>query len=243
MNKALPYGILAKYYEDLTLNDYKRWSDYILDLIKLHAKGKSGVDIACGTGYFTRAIKSAGYDVYGVDISKDMLEKANELTIKNGLNINYLRQDIKSFKAFNKVDFITCICDGFNYIKNEDLNKSFKKIYSALNKGGAFIFDISSKYKLTKIIGNNVFFEDFDDLTYLWTNSLSNDKVDMDLTFFVKDGKNYVRYDESHTQFIHDTEKVVKILSLVGFSKIEVYGHLGEKLSKTSERVNFIAIK
>ena len=75
------YSALAPYYEQLiTSCDYEQWSQYLFNKLNLYAKGKVGCDCACGSGYFTRKLKKAGYDVYGVDACEQMLVEANRLS-------------------------------------------------------------------------------------------------------------------------------------------------------------------
>ena len=92
--------------------------------------------------------------------------------------------------------------------KNRDAGK-IENAACFLNKGAKFVFDVSSEYKLKKIIGSNVFFEDYDDLTYLWTNTPFAGGVKMELTFFIRggDGK-YTKQTEEHTQYAHTREDI-----------------------------------
>lgn len=48
-------------------------------IISQHVTGKKAIDFGCGTGRSTRFLKKYMHDVIGIDISKDMLEKARVL--------------------------------------------------------------------------------------------------------------------------------------------------------------------
>ena len=238
------YNALAPYYERLiTSCDYEQWSQYVFTKLKTYSKGKVGCDLACGSGYFTRFLKKNGYAVYGVDFSEDMLKEAVRISNEEKVFINYQRQDVRNFKSFEKLDFVTVINDGFNYVAQKDLKKAFKSINATLKKGGVFMFDVSSSYKLKNVLANNLYGEDTDDLTYLWFNTLCEDHVKMELTFFIKDGDKYVRKDESHIQYVHELDDVKNALLDAGFEVVEICGHLGEDLKSDSQRINFIAIK
>ncbi|MDE6868794.1 MAG: class I SAM-dependent methyltransferase, partial [Clostridia bacterium] len=119
------------------------------------------------------------------------------------------------------------------------LKTAFSRVYSCLKKGGVFIFDVSSPYKLKNLIGNNLFAEDNEDLTYLWFNKLDGDRVIMDLTFFERQGEKYLRSDERHVQYIHEEDELCAALNGAGFS-VQTEGHLGK--DKT-ERINFICTR
>ncbi len=46
------------------------------DIISEHIRGRLAVDFGCGTGRSTRFLRSLGFDVIGIDISRDMLQEA-----------------------------------------------------------------------------------------------------------------------------------------------------------------------
>lgn len=240
------YCALADWFE--YLNDdcgYTEWSQYLIKTLKNYVEdGAEGVDIGCGSGYFTRALTRAGYNVFGIDISEEMLIKAQELSFKEGLSIQYIRQDIASLKLIKKVDFAVAINDCINYLPKNKLVSAFKRVYASLNKGGRFLFDISSKNKLLNKEGG-VSLDDRDNVTYISLNTVDGEKVTMDVTLFVRagDGVNlFKRFDERHLLYIYDERDIGQALNEVGFKLISESGHLGEGVN-TSDRINFIAIK
>lgn len=242
--KGNAYSALAPHYEKLVSNcDYEQWSQYLFEKLNLYAKGKVGCDCACGSGYFTRFLKKSGYDVYGVDSSDSMLTQAKRLAVEEQTPVNFILQDVKKFKSFKKLDFITVINDGLNYLDQKGVASALKSFYTALKKDGVLLFDVSSEYKLKEVVGNNLFGEDTDDVTYMWFNECDGKSVKMDLTFFVRQGETYLRQDESHVQYIHGKDQLVESLEKVGFEVVEVTGLYGEPLKDDSQRIHFIAIK
>lgn len=51
------------------------------DIISKHVTGNHAIDFGCGTGRSSRFLKQLGFDVIGIDISKDMLEIARNLDL------------------------------------------------------------------------------------------------------------------------------------------------------------------
>src|SRR5699024_3329386 len=132
--------------------------------------------MACGTGNLTYHLGKAGYSITSFDLSEDMLSIAYN-KLMGFSNIKLLQQDMRSFRINEKYDSIIAICDSINYITEKDhLFNTFKNAYAHLNKGGLFIFDINSYYKLKEIIGNNIFIEDRGDIFYTWQNYFDDEK-------------------------------------------------------------------
>ena len=238
------YSALAEIYEKVIIDsEYEKWKDYIVDLVKEYSTGNKGIDMACGSGYFTRALSKNGFDIEGVDLSVDMLNEATRLARQEHLNISFRQGDILSVKSFKKVDFITVINDGINYIPPLKLEKAFKNLCGLLNKNGVLIFDISSKYKLENVLGNNIFAEDNENLTYVWFNKLFDDRVEMDLSVFTKKGDMYQKKEESQTQYIHTVENITENLKKSGYKTVIAQNHMQKNLTNDALRVQFIAIK
>ena len=235
------YNAIASVYESLQKDfDYGKWAKYILKVIK-NAPNKVGVDVGAGTGLITRALFNAGYLVTGTDVSYEML---NEAVAQSNGQIPYIQQSAEAFSGFSNLGFVTAVNDVVNYLTPKKVEKFFTKVFSALDRGGIFVFDISSTYKLKNLLGNETFCLDTDDVSYMWFNILKADRVIMDISVFkpTDDGL-YERFDERHVQFLHETGFITNTLKNVGFNDVFVTGHLGNPIKNDSLRIVFIAKK
>lgn len=235
------YKYLSSCYDEFMQDvDYDAWAKKIAGYI---GNRKKGIDCGCGSGLITMRLKKMGYDVIGTDLSTEMLERARENFRRENLNITLVRMDSENLVVGNKVDFITAVCDVVNYMKKPE--KFFVRTYNALADDGVLLFDISSKYKLTEIIGNNVFTDSTDNVTYIWSNLLSEkqNKVEMFLTFFVKnkDGS-FDKEEENQIQYIYEVDDLVEKLRAAGFGKVEYFGFEGKNVAQ-EERICFAAYK
>lgn len=235
------YNDFADYYNELMDCDYDKWSQFLVK----HGCAGDGADLACGTGNITFRLAAAGCRVIGADVSPRMLAVA-ESKKRNVTNPMFRLQDMTEFSVTKSLDFVTCVCDGINYLKGSDnVAKTFERVYASLKEGGRFIFDVSSSYKLRQVLGNNFFYEDGDDVTYLWTNKAAKDKVVMDIVFFAKaaDGS-YRRFDERHVQYIYEKDLLADLLKKAGFRDIETFDDYNEKpAGGKSRRIVFRAVK
>lgn len=225
--------------------DYNNWSNYIEELLPNIKKSKRLLELACGTGNLTLPLMEKGYDVIGIDISEDMLTVAKDKLLQQGYDTLFIQQDMINLELNEVFDIVICGCDGINYITDlDDLLKLFRTVIGHLSEDGAFLFDISSEYKLRHIIGNNTFGENQGDLCYLWENYFDEEKrlVEMDLTFFLQEGDFYRKYEEHHIQRAYSQEEIISALKIAGFSGITVYGDFQKSSPQMrAERLFFLA--
>lgn len=242
------YTALAQIYDKMIDVDYNKWIRFIEDYFKtkeITIKGKNVLELGCGTGNMTILLRERGANITALDISEDMLSVAEEKARAKRCSIIFLKQDMVSFNISKKYDFIFSFCDGYNYItNNDDIVQSFKNTYNHLNNNGYFIFDISTPYKLREVIGSNTFTLNEDDLCYIWDNYIEEDTLEMYITFFVRQGDFYKRFDENHVQRIYEIDFIEKCLNDAGFKQIGVYNDYAfEKINTDSIRATFTAKK
>jgi cyclopropane fatty-acyl-phospholipid synthase-like methyltransferase len=206
----MSYDALSRYYDRL-MGDfpYDAYLAYIAPTM-----GQKALDLACGTGRVACALAKAGLAVHGVDASQDMLNIAVAKAREQGLTITFGREDMRRFTP-SAYDLVTCVSDGLNYIPTADLGRVFGNVAACLDQEGKMVFDVSTPYKLREVLGDNLYFEDYDDLTYYWQNKWSErtQSVRLDLCFFVKEGEMYQRYDERQTQYAHTHEQIAAALA------------------------------
>lgn len=245
------YKDFAFIYDELMNEvDYNGWVEYIEKIIeKEGTKVQNILELACGTGNLTIPLTKKNYDIAGIDISEEMLGVAREKAEKEGVELVLLQQDIAELDFdITNLDCVLCACDGFNYITyDEDLENVFKKTYELLKENGLFIFDISSFYKLSSVLGNNMYGENREDIAYMWQNYFDDEEnlVEMELAFFVKDEDGrFERFEEVHQQRAYTEDEIIESLQISGFTDIKVYGDFTfEKPKKDSERIFFVCKK
>ena len=235
------YTTLSKYYDRLMSGyDYEKTFEFVLQSIKDKTKG---ADIACGSGKFTIELAKHGKKVIGIDNSQQMLNEATVNAKREAQNVTFAYGDMENI-VLPEIQFAVAMCDAVNYLPNKKSIKSFfSSVYDALEKSGVFIFDVSSVYKLNKLIENSPYYEDYEDLTVLWTNSKSRNKYVMDLSFFVKENDVYKRFDERHVQYAYGYKELVELLKECGFENIFVFGDKFNAPYSKSKRYYFSAVK
>jgi SAM-dependent methyltransferase len=113
----------------------ERRSDLIISRVK--SRGFSRVlEIGSGTGIFTESFCKAGFDVYGVDISFDLLK---ELKIKHSRK-NLLNLSVADVEDMPYCDGSFDAVVGVCVLHHFEIVPALKEIGRVLKKGGIFLF-------------------------------------------------------------------------------------------------------
>ncbi|MCR5484449.1 MAG: class I SAM-dependent methyltransferase [Clostridiales bacterium] len=244
------YGEFARFYDSLTDNvEYDERCDYVHKLLR-----KNGIsdgillDLACGTGSFSVRMAERGFEVIGVDSSCGMLAKAQEKAMEHGKNILFLCQDMCQLDLFGTVKATICMLDSINHLTSaEDVLNTFKKVSLFTEPGGLFIFDANTVYKHRKVLADNTFVYDTDDVYCVWQNKLQRDgfTTDISLDFFYTLGNGrYGRSGESFSEKAYPLSVLEDFLSKAGFEVVGIYNELTEnKPDEKTERAVFTAKK
>lgn len=224
------YTAFASVYDRLMADvDYPAWAAFYLKLLNAYGVAQGKVcECACGTGSLTIALASMGFQMTGVDVSADMLFEASQKARKRGVQIPFVRQDMRNLRLHRQMDAVLCTCDGLNYLSGDrELGAFFQAAANALRPGGALIFDLSTPYKLQHVLGDNIICDETADIAYLWKNLYHPSKrsVDMALSIFVRQqGESYLRISEQQTQYAHELPTLTGLLARSGFVEIRCYG-------------------
>lgn len=125
--------------------DYDGECSLIETIIRDHSKipVHSILDLGCGTGNHALRLAERGYQVTGVDRSKEMLGIATEKAQKKGLNCDFQQSDLREFCNHKKYDAVIMMFAVLGYQQeNEDVLAALKTVSKHLKKGGVFICDV-----------------------------------------------------------------------------------------------------
>lgn len=244
------YTGFAEVYDQLMTDvNYDAWAEFYIRLMEAYGIREGKVcECACGTGGLTLPLNKRGFQMTGVDLSQDMLWIAAQKARSAGMGIPFVRQDMRQLRLHRPMDAVLATCDGVNYLlEDEDALQFFSSAWQALRVGGGLFFDVSTPYKLTHALGNQLICEDTENITYLWQNSFSEKSgiLDMHLCIFIKqeDGT-YRRVDEEQKQRAHTIEGLTRLLHQAGFDRVMVYGNgRMQEPRETEQRWHFAAIK
>lgn len=102
--------------------------------------GKSVLDLACGTGFYSREFKRRGAaDVFGVDISGEMIAAAQKIEQEDPQGVRYEVGDVAELRTLDRRFDIGLAVQCLNYAQDlAEMERMCRNIHRSLVPGGAF---------------------------------------------------------------------------------------------------------
>lgn len=135
-------GLMVDVFDKITTeNVYKQRAKEIIALIKKYnLRAKNLLEIACGTGNFTKQLAKAKFSIEATDISKDEIEKAKT----KGINASFSVTDMSKLNSLEKYDVICCFWESFRYLRTYNIaQNTLNRIFKALKHEGLFFVDFT----------------------------------------------------------------------------------------------------
>ncbi|NBV77218.1 class I SAM-dependent methyltransferase [bacterium] len=135
--KITTWGHVAQWYDAHLQEEDTYHAKVILpNLMRLvgRGNGKKALDIACGQGYFTRALGKNGFDAHGADIAPELIEQAQKYSNEHG-QYTVAPAEKLPFSA-HRFEVATCVLALQNI---RDLPAAVTEAYRVLAPGGQFI--------------------------------------------------------------------------------------------------------
>ncbi|MER5636713.1 class I SAM-dependent methyltransferase [Kitasatospora sp. NPDC002227] len=112
----------------------------VLELVG-EVKGKSVLDLACGTGFYSRELRRRGAaDVYGVDISAEMIAVAREIELREPLGARYAVGDVAELPLQESPFDIALAVQCLNYAEDiATMERMCRNIHRNLVPGGSLV--------------------------------------------------------------------------------------------------------
>lgn len=240
------YDKFLDYYENIVRsvnNPIEDEVDFLnLDCIREYkSETKNILETACGTWVVAKELNKLGYKVTWLDISENMLKKAE----KNLDKKNLVLADMTDFDLWKKFDVVLCNYNSIcHLLKWEDWQKFFDMSAKHLEKDWLLIFDIVTVFEFENIVKEFANFYNFDEDSVC----LEMFKEDWIYKWLVKmyikaeDGR-YDLVEEVVKEMSFPISKIEKELKEKGFKLLEkIDYHYGE-VTAQSERVYFICKK
>lgn len=227
-------------YRNRNEGEAKKHVDFILNNVKT-PPGSSILDLACGPGRHSIIFAQRGYNVTAVDLSNNLLSVARDAAAENGLNICFIKSDLRDIKINCCFDIIINLFTSFGYFeKDEDNYTIFDVALKHLNYKGKFVIDFFNKHYLLQNL-KEYSEETFQEVKYIQKRSVSGSRIIKEIKV-ISEGQSK-KFFESVRLF--SPEEIICALNDRGFIIDRTFGDFdGKKFDpQLSERIIIFAEK
>jgi 2-polyprenyl-3-methyl-5-hydroxy-6-metoxy-1,4-benzoquinol methylase len=128
--------------ETFDLEDKGYYDDYPLTERWARLLGGPLLDLACGTGRMALRMAALGYQVTGVDVVPEMIERARQKAASQSASIDWVVADARSFHLQKQFSFIYMLEHPFQFLlTREDQEAMLAHVREHLRPEGCFLFD------------------------------------------------------------------------------------------------------
>lgn len=135
-------GLMVDVFDNITSQEiYKQRATEVIKLIKSYnPKAKTLLELACGTGNFTKQLAKAKFVITATDISKDEIEKARTKRIRATFSV----ADMSKLNTSKEYDIVCCFWESFRYLHNyKTAQNTLKRIFKSFKHNGLFFVDFT----------------------------------------------------------------------------------------------------
>ena len=215
-----------KLLKGIVFPDREKVSGLVEEIISLTGvePGARVLDISSREGFFSIEFAKRGFSVTSIEVVKPFVENAEKLAKKEGVNIEFISEDIRYFSRSEYYDLIIHTSVPFGYFeKREDDFRVVKNMFRSLKNGGRFLLLLNSKelslkkfqkrewmsVKHTYYLVENAITENWESIVTHWTVLKYRKRIEFDTKMRLFSGT------EIHSILLHS-----------GFQQIRLIGSL-----------------
>jgi SAM-dependent methyltransferase len=223
----------------------QRWSDAPAEVDKVIVllglqPGMSVLDLCCGVGRHALEFARRGYQVIGVDRTQAYLDKARRQATSEGLEIDFVLADMRTFCMPGAFDAIINLYTSFGFFEDPLQDRQVvMNIHRSLKTNGLLLMDLMGKEVLARIFQERSWHEK-EGILILKERQLSQAWSWIENRWImIKDGyRNEFRI--SHR--LYSAAELTSLLTGCGFTSTEVYGNFsGGDYDQQAERLVVLA--
>ncbi len=174
--------LYEKLYANRDEEEARELVDLLLDELELNSCSKI-LDLGCGRGRHSINLNKKGYNVKGIDLSKEAIKTARAKVARMGLeNISFEIRDMR--KPLDETfDAIVNLFTTFGYFKSDAENASvFDSVVEMLEPGGIFVLDYLNAHKVRQTYKPSESGQ-FQDIKYEIHRYIADDMIFKDIVF------------------------------------------------------------
>lgn len=186
--------------------------------------GAKILDAGCGPGRISVELALRGLEVTGVDLIQSELDAAAESATDEGVDIELIKADLRTFRSEKKYDAAINLYTSFGYCDTmEEDAQILKCIYDSIKDGGYFILENLSREIAIKDFTEGEWFKragktvltEFE-VVGAWEGLRSH--------WTLIDDETGERIDHEFVQRLYSAVELKRIMLKLGFKSVEIYG-------------------
>ena len=186
------------------------------------AKKPRVLDLCCGFGRITLELARRGFAAAGVDITAAYLNAAREDAAHEGLDIEFVQDDVRSFRRKNAFDAAINLYNSFGFFQKADDDLLFlKNAHYSLRAGGSLIIDVLGKEIAIRDYTEAEWFERAGFVVLTESMPVDSWGSIWNRWILLKDGD---RREKVFIQRLYAASELRALLLTAGFSAVELYG-------------------
>lgn len=189
------------------------------------------IDLACGRGRHSVFLNKLGYDVLGLDLSRQNIEFDKQFENETlFFDVHDMRNPINTDPA----DAVFNLFTSFGYFDHEKDDKNvFESVYNVLKPGGFFVLDyLNEEYVRRSIVPESIIQRG--DINFKISKKIEGTHIIKDIRFEA-DGNLYHFFEKVK---LHTLETIHSYAAECGFERIKIWGdyQLNDFDKETSQR-------
>jgi len=204
--------------------------------------GAAVLDLCCGVGRHSLELARRGFQVTGVDRTAAYLEEAGRRATQEGLEIEFVQDDMRSFCRPQAFEAVVNYFTSFGYFASEGEERQvLENAHVSLRPGGALLLDMMGKEILARVFRERDWREE-EGMLILEERTLAPDWSSLGNRWIIlKDGE---QREVTVTTRQYSAGELSKLLRDAGFDRVDVYGDLsGAPYDMAASRLIAVAHK
>jgi len=215
--------------------------EHLVSLINLHP-GMRICDLCCGVGRHSLELARRGFQVTSVDRTALYLQEAKKKAQTEGLNIQFVREDMRRFCQPNSFDAVINLYTSFGYFEEQVDNRTvLENIYKSLKNNGKLVMELVGKEVVARIFQERDWIEE-DGFVLLEERKVGKNWGSMSNRWIIL--KNGNKYEHRFHHRLYSAVELCNMLSSCGFQQVETYGGLdGSPYDQKANRLVLVGQK
>lgn len=186
----------------------------------------AALDLCCGPGRHAIALAREGFSMTGVDLSEFLLGKARARAAADGVEVEWVRDDLRTFVRPGAYDLVLNLFTSFGYFAlPSDNMQALRNMTESLSETGCLVIDTLGKEALAERLPlNRQPTEERDGSLLIQRMEVVDDWCRVRSEWMLVRGDRAERFHFEHT--LYSGHELRELMNWAGLSDVQLYGGL-----------------